>query len=118
MLFQVILYFCTATFVLAAPNQYIGTLNGTLISALVEFGDDKAVRGEFYRADDQQTVFSFVGTNALEGRMAIFIIQNGNSIGTAELKKILTQASVIWSGRILFNDGNSFPFELQRLRAQ
>lgn len=103
-----------------AANEYEGTLNGVNITALVSFDEsDKSVSGKFKRIGDDSKVFTFEGSNAVAGKIRITVSDNnGNVIGSATMTKVLTTASIIWSGKLNFNDGNSFPFEFSRRRGQ
>lgn len=98
------------------PKQYTGTLVDRQLNATLTWLDDNTVTGVATSPDAPDRKLVFSGKNSAAGLIKLSIIEDSETVGTVTLKKLTSEASIIWSGIVKFADGTTGVLELRRPR--
>lgn len=111
-----VLFLACISILRAEPSSYEGTLSGNKINAVLEWRADNDVAGILALAASPERKLILMGDNSEKGKLKFAMVEGELRIGTAELVKIVTPASIIWTGTVKFSDGSSGTLELRRDR--
>ena len=91
-------------------------MNGHKIDAVLEWRTDQDVAGVLALTASPDRKLILMGDNSENGKLKLVMAESEFRVGFADLAKVVTPASIIWTGTVKFSDGSSGTLELRRNR--
>ena len=95
-------------------SEYVGYVGGLKAVYSLEWQADGKVSGTYHYPSRKEVIYQLSGSNYAEGLLHLDEYSQGKLSARCELRKVIENKSIVWTGTMSNVDGRSFDMTMKK----